>query len=232
MNILKDYNDYELVYLAQEQNEDALNIIYKKYEPIVYKKCRKYLNFLKGVELCDLIQECNIILLNAIKTYNQDNTTTFYTFITICIDRHLVNLYRKNLNNTKLNNYIYYHKCNMETALQQCPLYYWENEAVKYQPKLTERVDIICSHSAPSFCYPTDKGSIVMEYAQYDETLLEDIQKERETLDLIYNDYKDEITHWYYGHFHQSMFQEINNVKFRLLDIGELIQHVDDNYIW
>lgn len=99
MNNFKDYNDYELVYLAQEQNEDALNIIYKKYEPIVYKKCRKYLNFLKGVELCDLIQECNIILLNAIKTYNQDNTTTFYTFITICIDRHLVNLYRKNLNN-------------------------------------------------------------------------------------------------------------------------------------
>lgn len=99
MNDLKDYNDYELVYLAQEQNEDALNIIYKKYEPIIYKKCRKYLNFLKGVELCDLIQECNIILLNAIKTYNQDNTTTFYTFITICIDRHLVNLYRKNLNN-------------------------------------------------------------------------------------------------------------------------------------
>lgn len=146
----------------------------------------------------------------------------------ISIDRS----YRKNLNNTKLNNYIYYHKCNMETALQQCPLYYWENEAVKYQPKLTERVDIICSHSAPSFCYPTDKGSIVMEYAQYDETLLEDIQKERETLDLIYNDYKDEITHWYYGHFHQSMFQEINNIKFRLLDIGELIQHVDDNYIW
>lgn len=38
----------------------------------------------------------------------------------ISIDRS----YRKNLNNTKLNNYIYYHKCNMETALQQCPLYY------------------------------------------------------------------------------------------------------------
>lgn len=99
MNNLKDYNDYELVYLAQEQNEDALSIIYKKYEPIIYKKCRKYLNFLKGVELCDLIQECNIVLLNAIKTYNQDNTTTFYTFINVCIDRHLVNIYRKNLNN-------------------------------------------------------------------------------------------------------------------------------------
>lgn len=56
-------------------------------------------------------------------------------------------------------------------------------------------MDIICSHSAPSFCYPTDKGEIVMEYANYDETLLEDIQKERETLDLIYNDYKDTITH-------------------------------------
>lgn len=98
MNEYKDYNDYELVYLAQEQNEDAINILYQKYKPIIYKKCQKYLNFLKGVELCDLVQECYIVLLNAIKTFNQDSTSTFYTFITICIDRHLVNTYRRNIN--------------------------------------------------------------------------------------------------------------------------------------
>lgn len=163
-----------------------------------------------------------------------------YTIVNVCnknilcigggtsIDR----MYRIGENNKKLEQYAHYHKCSIEDALEKCSLYYWEDEIIEYQPKVTERVDIICSHSAPSFCYPTDKGGIVMEYANYDETLLEDIQKERETLDLIYNDYKDTISHWYYGHFHQSMFQEINNVKFRLLDIGELIQHVDDNYIW
>ena len=102
----------------------------------------------------------------------------------ISIDR----MHRITQNNKKLEQYAHYHKCSIEDALEKCSLYYWEDEIVEFQPKVTERVDIICSHSAPSFCYPTDKGSIVMEYAQYDENLLEDIQKERETLDLIYND--------------------------------------------
>lgn len=146
----------------------------------------------------------------------------------ISIDR----TYRITQNRKKLECYATYHKCSSEQALEKCSLYYWEDEIVEYQPKVTEKVDIICSHSAPSFCYPTNKGGIVMEHAQYDDNLLVDIQKERETLDLIYNDYKDDITHWYYGHFHQSMFQEINNVKFRLLDIGELVQHIDNNDTW
>ena len=142
----------------------------------------------------------------------------------VSIDR----TYRQQTDSVKIVNYMKYHDCDYKRACEKCIYSWWENENVNYQPKVSERVDIICSHSAPSFCYPTDKGSIVMEYAQYDETLLEDIQKERETLDMIYNDYKDQITHWYYGHFHQSMFQEINNIKFRLLDIGEFIQHIDN----
>ena len=96
----KDYNDYELISLAQEQNEDAINIIYEKYKPVIYKKCRKYLPLLKGIELCDLTQECYIILNQTIKSFNQDNNNTFYTFFTFCIDRYLINEYKKN-NNTK-----------------------------------------------------------------------------------------------------------------------------------
>lgn len=96
----KDYNDYELVSLAQELNEDATNIIYEKYKPIIYKKSRKYLPLLKGIELCDLVQECYIILDYAIKHFNQDNNNTFYTFFIVCLDRYLLNEYKKN-NNSK-----------------------------------------------------------------------------------------------------------------------------------
>ena len=98
MSQFKDYNDYELVSLAQEENEDAIDILYQKYKPIIYKKCHKYLPFLKGVELCDLIQECYIVLSTAIKSFNQNNTSTFYTFINLCLDRYLVNTYKKNTN--------------------------------------------------------------------------------------------------------------------------------------
>lgn len=95
----QEYNDYELVSLAQELNEDAINIIYQKYKPIIYKKCHKYISILKGIELCDLVQECYILLDYAIKNFNQDNNNTFYTFFTVCIDRYLIQEYKKNNNN-------------------------------------------------------------------------------------------------------------------------------------
>lgn len=109
------------------------------------------------------------------------------------------------------------------------PLSYWEDEQVKYQPKINERIDIICSHSSPSFCYPYTKGDIVLRYAENDETLLQDIEIERNTLDKVYEDYKDTITHWYYGHYHSSMMQMINGCMFRLLDIEEICRHVSDD---
>ena len=39
-------NDYELVYLAQEGNEDAINLLYKKYKPIIVKKSKNAIIFL------------------------------------------------------------------------------------------------------------------------------------------------------------------------------------------
>ena len=39
VNNYKDYNDYELVSLAQELNEDAINIIYEKYKARKGKMC-------------------------------------------------------------------------------------------------------------------------------------------------------------------------------------------------
>lgn len=110
------------------------------------------------------------------------------------------------------------------------PLCYWADEQIKYQPKINEHIDIICSHSAPSFCYPFTKGNIVLRYAENDETLLQDIEIERTTLDKVYDDYKDTITHWYYGHYHTSNMQMINGCMFKLLDIEEICRHVSDNY--
>lgn len=96
----KEYNDYELISLAQEQNEDAIEIIYKKYQPLILKKCTRYISYLKGLDLEDLIQECYIVLDKSIKSFNQDNNNTFYTFINLCLDRYLVNEYKKNNTST------------------------------------------------------------------------------------------------------------------------------------
>ena len=36
------YNDYELLYLAKEDIETIINILYKKYKHILYHKAIKY----------------------------------------------------------------------------------------------------------------------------------------------------------------------------------------------
>ena len=102
---------------------------------------------------------------------------------------------------------------------------YWADEQVKYQPKVEERIDVICSHSAPSFCYPKFKGEFVYGWARRDSSLLADMDIERNTLDKVYEDYKDTVKYWYYGHFHQSNVEFINNCKFTLLNIEEIKLH-------
>ena len=67
-----DYdNDYELLYLISENNEDASNALYKKYEPVIDYYARKYYKLTqgKGIDYNDLYQEGLIGLDAAIKGY-------------------------------------------------------------------------------------------------------------------------------------------------------------------
>lgn len=144
----------------------------------------------------------------------------------ISIDR----VWRKHQDLKRFKQYAHYHNITLEVASQLCPASYWENEKIIYKPKYKETIDIICSHSAPSFCYPIDKGQIVLHYAELDKDLLEDLENERKLLDKVYEDYKDTLTHWYYGHFHSSNMQKIENCIFKLLTINEMCRHVTDDY--
>jgi len=95
------YNDYELISLAQENNEDAINILHEKYKDIILSKSRKAFNYLKnkGLELNDVIQEAMIGFEEAIFAYNQDDKALFYTFANLCIDRQLKTLIIKHSRN-------------------------------------------------------------------------------------------------------------------------------------
>ena len=90
-------DDYELVYLAQEGNEDAINIIYDKYKPIIIKKSKNAIVFVThhGIEINDIMQEGFIGLEEAIRNFSQDSEASFYTFATLCIDRQILNFLRK-----------------------------------------------------------------------------------------------------------------------------------------
>ena len=99
---MMNYNDFELVSLAQEGNEDAINMLYEKYRPIIIKKSKiAFLNSPHyGIDINDIMQEGFIGLDEAIKSFSQDMNATFYTFASICINREIAN-YLKRINNSK-----------------------------------------------------------------------------------------------------------------------------------
>ena len=112
------------------------------------------------------------------------------------------------------------------------PNYYWQDEAPVFNgEKLSEitslhQVDTVVTHTAPSFCELLNKKGL-LQWAIGDESLLADVQRERETMDTIYETLKancDTIAHWYYGHFHQSWLSPIDGVLFKMLDIMELVE--------
>ena len=90
----KDFNDYELLDYIAEGNEEANNIIIKKYEPLINKIATKMLAFCKnnGLEKSDLMQEGMIGLNHAIDRYQEKEDTLFYTYAKKCIERKIISV--------------------------------------------------------------------------------------------------------------------------------------------
>lgn len=94
-----NYDDNELLSYVEEQNEDAKEIILKKYEPYIInsaKRIYKQSSCTSGLEMSDLIQEGLVGLTNAIQTYNTNMNVIFYTYAKKCIDNHMISLAVKN----------------------------------------------------------------------------------------------------------------------------------------
>ena len=92
-----EYNDFELVSLARDKNEEAIKIIYDKYKPIIISKAKDLYGIVNhhGVELNDLIQEGYIGLDNAINGFSESDNVTVYTFANVCIERQIISFIRK-----------------------------------------------------------------------------------------------------------------------------------------
>ena len=95
---MKNYkdNDYELLYLISENNEDAKELFYKKYKPIIELKAKKFTKFVesKGYDYNDLIQEGMIGLSKAINDFSEQKDVQFTTFANICIERQIFSFMR------------------------------------------------------------------------------------------------------------------------------------------
>lgn len=90
----REYNDYELLSYVSENNEDALNILFEKYKPLIVSYSKKMLSYSKnlGIDLNDLIQEGMIGLSTAINTFDDMRDTSFYTYAKRCIENKIISL--------------------------------------------------------------------------------------------------------------------------------------------
>ncbi len=95
----KDVNDYEVIYLIKENDEDSKTLLYKKYEPLITSFSLQYLPVAKkcGLELVDLIQEGYIGFSNALNSYDENKNILFYTLVRVCVKRQILNLLRKSM---------------------------------------------------------------------------------------------------------------------------------------
>lgn len=100
----KNVNDYEQLYLIKENDEDAKEIVFNKYRPIVISIANKYYNYFKDkkVDIDDLIQEGQIGLFHAISAFKETENACFYTFSIVCIEREIKS-YCRQYNSSKNN---------------------------------------------------------------------------------------------------------------------------------
>ena len=102
---------------------------------------------------------------------------------------------------------------------------YWENEQPFYDLNALEEIkdiniDIVVSHTAPSFVFSKDKEGIGY-WLLIDPSLEKDLIVERLIMDNIYNTLianGHTIKHWFYGHFHNKNVENIDGTTFRLLN--------------
>ncbi len=117
--------------------------------------------------------------------------------------------------------------------MRDTPPTWWKDEVFNFDPEKIKGItdiDIVITHTAPSFAYPHgSNNSLVNHYAigekMHGYDLHEELETERMLVDdLFYGLHKqnNKIKKWYYGHFHNSKRRNHHGTEFILLGINEV----------
>ena len=92
----KKYNDNELIYMVQENDEVSINILLNKYSPIIHKLSYEYYNEYGGntYDFDDFHQEALNAFYRAILAFDYDKNVLLYTYVVACIRRTLYSFVR------------------------------------------------------------------------------------------------------------------------------------------
>lgn len=160
--------------------------------------------------------------------YNEDKTVINHSILCVGGATSIDRTYRMQLENQEVVKKMAFSHCSEEEAYGKIKRLYWSNEAPVFDKEALDMIDkrvcpidIVCSHTAPSFCNPRTKDGI--EYwLSHDDKLSEDLDNERKVFDQIYSYLNEKgfiLYKWCYGHFHKHNVEYIDGVKFCLLDM-------------
>lgn len=103
---------------------------------------------------------------------------------------------------------------------------YWDGEAPVFNEDALREIaentviDIVVSHSSPSFATPENHG-FIDEWADEDENLKSDIKNERIVFDKIFNTLRElnsQPKYWAYGHFDIMYIEKRSDTMFRAIN--------------
>lgn len=88
------YNDFELLYLAKENSEEAIEILLEKYKYLVFRFIKEF-NIEQNLKE-DYLQEGLLVINKAINIYRSDSNMTFTKFVEMLLYHRFVDMSRKN----------------------------------------------------------------------------------------------------------------------------------------
>lgn len=110
MSKYEQMTDSELVLLANDGDDFAMESLISRYKNFVRAKTRSY--FLIGADRDDIIQEGMLGLFKAIRDFDADKNNSFKTFAELCVTRQIITAVKTatRLKHTPLNNYVSFNK--------------------------------------------------------------------------------------------------------------------------
>ena len=88
MSLFK-HNDYEIIFLIREGNEEALQLMFDKYKPLIYKKISK---FNLSYAFDDMYQEALMVLDKSIRCFDDQYNKSFTRYFEQNLERKYISI--------------------------------------------------------------------------------------------------------------------------------------------
>ncbi|AIO18065.1 RNA polymerase sigma-H factor [Candidatus Izimaplasma bacterium HR1] len=113
--IFQGHNDFEVLYQIREGNNEALQLMFEKYNSLISKKIYK---FNLAYEYDDIYQEGLMMLHKSIITYNEDRGKTFTRYFEMNLERKLMTIVTKKRRRSEIfsSNELYIYEQNHNTG--------------------------------------------------------------------------------------------------------------------